>query len=301
MDATSPDWRYGGDYVLTVNGVKDTKGNVIAPDSQVPVSWLRTTNLIEASHSWRFHNSAIFDPGVVGTNWYACDFIESFWWADGSGCFYFGPFENISFCGMTIPVTPTGFQPEPALFRTWVNWPTNLPTADVVLQARFVVDDGAVFYLNGVEIARYNMPGGPINETTKATAIIATPNCVTNIQWPVTAVTDLVAGSNCLAVGVFQAANAGDADIVFCLELDVRYRMTPALAPDSAPALTETALGPNQLRLSWTGHGYALESATNLSLGAASYPFGPWQEVTNMSNPYTNSPNELQRYYRLKK
>jgi hypothetical protein len=72
--------------------------------------------------------------------------------------------------------------------------------------------------------------------------------------------------------------------------------------PDSPhPALDIALVGANSLRLSWGGQGYALESATNLSLGSASYPLGPWQEVTNMSNPYTNLLDEPQRYYRLKK
>jgi hypothetical protein len=168
----------------------------------------------------------------------------------------------------------------------------------VVLRPRFVVDDGAVFYLNGVEIARYNMPAGPVSETTRAATIIATPLCFTNVTWTVT---NLASGSNCLAVGVFQAANATDADVAFCFELDARYPVTPALALEPAPALTATLLGADQLRLSWAGHGYALESATNLNLGTASYPFGPWQPVPNMSNPYTIGLDEMQRFFRLKK
>jgi hypothetical protein len=296
VDASDPDWIPGGDYVLAISNVTDTRGNVIAPDSRVAVSWLQTTNVIH--DAWRFHNSWIFDPYPIATNWYACDFIEGSWWADGHGCFYFGPSQEITFCGETVWVTPTGFQPEPVLFRTSFDWPTSLPTTDVVLRPRFVVDDGAVFYLNGVEIARYNMPGGPISETTRAATIIATPLCFTNVAWTVT---NLVSGSNCLAVGVFQAANATDADVTFCFELDARYPVTPALALEPAPALTATPQGADQLRLSWTGHGYALESATSLSLGSTSYPVGPWQQVTNMSNPYTNRLDELQRFFRLKK
>ena len=299
MDASDPDWTPGGDYLLTVNNVKDNLGNVIAPDSQIAVSWPQTTPVIEFSHVWCFHNSAIFEPGLADTSWYACDFVQSFWWACGPAPFCGGVFASPPF-GLCFVCQDNqlGFQPEPALFRTWFYWPTNLPTANPVLRPRFAVDDGAVFYLNGVEIYRYNMPGGPIVSTSKAAMIVATPVCVSNVS---VAVTNLVPGSNCLAVAVFQGTGTGDADTVFALELDIRYLLAPGLPPEPAPALAATLLGTNQLRLAWQGHGYALESATNLNLGPASHPLGPWQQVTDMSNPYTNRLDEPRRFFRLKK
>ena len=62
-----------------------------------------------------------------------------------------------------------------------------------------------------------------------------------------------------------------------------------------------TVIDTKTVRFSWTGGGYALESSTNLNLGPASYPLGPWQEVANMSNPYTYILTGPQRFFRLKK
>ena len=67
------------------------------------------------------------------------------------------------------------------------------------------------------------------------------------------------------------------------------------------PTLNITPLEANSVRLSWIGHGYGLEGATNLNLGTASYPLGPWLQVSNLSNPYTNSFSEPARFFRLKK
>jgi hypothetical protein len=291
-----PNWVKDGCYLLTVNNVTDAKTNRIAPDSQIGVSWPQSVPTIHSSQNWRFHDSAFFEPGVADTNWFASDFVESFWWVDGTSCFYFGQ-SGATPCNATV-ATPVGFQPEPTLFRTWFYWPTNLPTADITLRPRFAVDDGAVFFLNGVEIYRHNMPGGALNSNSKASTIVATPVCVTNLSWPVT---NLVAGSNCFAVAVFQANNAIDADTAFCFELEASYLVTPLIASQPEPTLAISPVNMDAVRLWWTGGGYALESTTNLTDNSASYPVGPWQQVPRMSNPYTNFLEEPQRFFRLKK
>jgi hypothetical protein len=68
-----------------------------------------------------------------------------------------------------------------------------------------MIDDGAVFYLNGVEVYRQNMPLGPVNYGTAASGAIAVPA-------PGTAVTLTIPqgllrqGANVLEVEVHQAA-----------------------------------------------------------------------------------------------
>jgi hypothetical protein len=289
-------WVIGGCYYLTVNNITDASTNRIAPDSQIGVSWLHSTPVMDSTQRWRFHDSAFFEPGVADTNWFASDFVESFWWVDGTSCFYFGQ-SGATLCNGTA-VTPVAYQPEPTLFRTWFDWPTNLPTANTTLRPRFAADDGAVFYLNGVEIYRHNMPEGALNSNSKASTIVATAFCVTNLSWPVT---NLLAGSNCFAAAVFQANNAIDADTAFCFELNASYLQTPLIASQPEPTLAISPVNMDAVRLWWTGGGYALESTTNLTDNSASYPVGPWQEVPRMSNPYTNFLEEPQRFFRLKK
>ena len=87
-----------------------------------------------------------------------------------------------------------------------------------------VIDDGAVFYLNGVEVLRENMPAGNVTyamfaSSTVGTAAYTGPYAISP--------TNLVAGTNTLAVEVHQAAS-GDPDVVFGVELRARVQATPA-------------------------------------------------------------------------
>ncbi|MEZ5303280.1 MAG: lamin tail domain-containing protein [Verrucomicrobiales bacterium] len=69
------------------------------------------------------------------------------------------------------------------------------------LTLSMLVDDGAVFYLNGTEVARFNMPDGPVDAGTAALADV--PNAtVRAVALPGAA---LVAGTNTLSVSVHQA------------------------------------------------------------------------------------------------
>jgi hypothetical protein len=293
VDEADPDWLYGGDYLLTVNGVKDTSGNVIAPASQIAVSWPVTTNVSLADNIWSFHTSAIFEPDIYDQPWQSSNYVEGSWWGQGQGLFYGGPILLTPCVGAFR--TPTGFQPEPSLFRTTFLWPTNWPTS-IQLHVTTIFNDGLALYLNGTEVFRTNTMPGPISALTRSPSIATF--CSTNL---VITVTNLLRGTNWLAAAVAQSSTL-DGDSIFGLE---NIRATAAFGrslPESPPpTLNIQQLGANSVRLSWTGGGYTLESATNLSLGAASYPSGPWREATNMSNPYTNLLNEPQRFFRLNK
>ncbi len=73
---------------------------------------------------------------------------------------------------------------------------------------QYVVDDGAVFYLNGVELTRYNVPSNA-TATTPATADVAFPMYSSYVQVPPQL---LQTGENILAVELHQATGgAGDA------------------------------------------------------------------------------------------
>jgi len=297
MDATDPDWTPGGDYFLTVNNVTDIRGNVIAPDSQVPVAWGQTTSLVAYDAVWDFHTSAIFEPEVFGEDWFACDYTPSSWWAQGQGIFLGGVLANISCLPPGTSWTPTGYQPEPALYRTTFLWPAHWPSSGT-LRITAAIDDALVLYLDGREIYRTNAgtAGSMVGLATKAAGTLSV--CLANLA---IASTNLQPGAHCLAAAVLQADTPFEADSAFALRMDGLAYLSPALPEQPPPVLSLTLLGANSARLSWTGGGYALESATNLNLGSASYPLGPWQQVTNMSNPYTNNLSDPARFFRLKK
>ncbi|MFT5522638.1 MAG: hypothetical protein ACI9HK_000582, partial [Pirellulaceae bacterium] len=76
------------------------------------------------------------------------------------------------------------------------------------LQLTSIVDDGAVFYLNGTEIHRQNMPAGAVGHTTQASGEVAGLKLSPVVVIPGD---DLVVGTNVLAVELHQAAGSTDA------------------------------------------------------------------------------------------
>ena len=83
-----------------------------------------------------------------------------------------------------------------------------------------VVGDGAVFYLNGVEVYRQNLPAGVVSYATAANT-----NANLNYAGPITiSASSLLSGNNVLAVEVHQAAGSPDGP-VFGTELN--YSASP--------------------------------------------------------------------------
>ncbi len=82
-------------------------------------------------------------------------------------------------------------------------------------------DDGVVIYLNGIEIARSNMPDGAIVNTTGATGAVGGADEQTyydGIVGPTVTMNALQSGTNILAVEVHQD-NTGSSDTQFDMEL----------------------------------------------------------------------------------
>ena len=102
-------------------------------------------------------------------------------------------------------------------FRTHFTFTNN--SGGVALTFSNIVDDGAVYYLNGVEISRFSMTNAltPVVYATLATGHEATAFEVFTLSGPVVE-TNLVDGDNVLAVEVHQTT-AGSSDIVFGLAL----------------------------------------------------------------------------------
>ena len=98
-----------------------------------------------------------------------------------------------------------------------------------VLKLDHTLADGAVFYLNGQEISRTNLPAGTPNHATAALSDIALPTASGLLTVPSAA---LVNGANVLAVSV----HTGAADNTAYFTASLRAEETPA-DPDLPPAL----------------------------------------------------------------
>ncbi|HUF62040.1 MAG TPA: lamin tail domain-containing protein [Verrucomicrobiales bacterium] len=82
---------------------------------------------------------------------------------------------------------------------------------------RHLIDDGAVFYLNGEEVLRYNMPDGEVGPDTAAQSRI--DNAVWS-DWITVAPEFLAPGTNRLSVELHQTSILSE-DAVFALQLEV--------------------------------------------------------------------------------
>jgi hypothetical protein len=79
-----------------------------------------------------------------------------------------------------------------------------------------VIDDGAVFYINGTEVLRLGMPAGTIQHTTRANRSVGSANYEGRF---IISTEHLLQGENVIAVEVHQASS-DSSDIVFGLQLD---------------------------------------------------------------------------------
>jgi hypothetical protein len=162
-------------------------------------------------------------------------------------------------------------------FRTHFTWSGSL--AGVSLRLRHVIDDGAICYLNGVEVNRTdNMPTGPVDYLT--VALIDHENAW---QGPYSiSPTNLVVGDNVFAVEVHQNAGSSS-DVVFGAEL-----IAVLLAP---PNFTSVRLDGGGLSLEWSGTG---------TLQQAGVVTGPYTNAPSQTNPQTIPATGPAMFYRLK-
>jgi hypothetical protein len=157
--------------------------------------------LIPRGSVWKYYYN-----GVVPTNWIQNSFDDRNW---PSGRAQIGWGEGDE---QTVPIDDPGFDPT-LYFRKLFTLPTE-PVSRLTL--RIVADDGAVVYLNGIEVWRRNMPAGTPNFLTRATANVETnENVFAQFALPIYW---LRPGTNCIAVELHQHASGGH-DASFDLEL----------------------------------------------------------------------------------
>jgi len=267
-----------GIYILTVNNVQDNspQRNEIKPNSQVLISLVRTVVPIDGL--WRWDESG----GDLGTEWREPDYDDRDW-ATGRSLFYFEYDILNNICG-GAKNTAVSFGITTYYFRTRFQFDPS--TGKGSLRLRHVTDDGAIFYLNGMEVHRFNMPSGPITSFTHASTRVGNAGCISAIPTPV--VTNLVSGENVLAVEVHQSSDSFEPDIVFGAEVTVAFQ--PAL-----PELFNLSLRP----AGTNGYSVLEWSPAGILLQSASKPEGPWVDAP-VSSPYLVQPTNAAVFYRLR-
>src|SRR5690606_981959 len=186
-----------GPAQITVNG-DPWDGQPISADDQLRLeaTQIRSTDtLLAASQNLWFYNDLGID---LGTAWRARNYDHSTWKK--------GFAELGSGDGDEAGVISFGSDPDHK-HRTYysrIQFLVRDPSIYKTLSLRLKRDDGAVVYTNGVEVARYNMPNGPITYQTPALAVVGGQDESQFVEFQFDA-SMLLAGPNILAVEVHQA------------------------------------------------------------------------------------------------
>jgi hypothetical protein len=179
-----------------------------------------TRPLLALDSRWRFQEEGT----DLGDAWRTFQYDDSSAaWQSGNGLFYAGVF--------TLPGpinTPLRVARPPQrtyYFRTPFTYSGVVSGAS--LELHHVIDDGAIVYLNGVELYRFNMPDGPATYDAYARSTIGTPALFGPIILPATA---LQRGVNMLAVEVHQSSPES-LDLALGLALDATLTVTNQIIP----------------------------------------------------------------------
>ncbi|HKG98586.1 MAG TPA: metallophosphoesterase family protein, partial [Pyrinomonadaceae bacterium] len=172
-----------------------------------PAACAADTTLVPTGATWRY-----LDNGSdQGTAWRAASFNDSTW---GSGPAQLG-------YGDGDEATTLGFGPDAnnKFITSYFRRSFSVTNAALfnALTLRLMRDDGAVVYLNGVEVWRTNMPAGTVGFLTPASVAIAGADESTFVQTTISPAL-LVTGTNVLAVELHQSGGAST-DISFDLQL----------------------------------------------------------------------------------
>ena len=183
---------------------------------------LLPVGLVPPDQVWRYDDSS----ADLGTNWFNPAYDDTRW-SNGPAVLGFPLSEPLPppyTVSTVLRKSVQGVQTLTYYFRTPVFVPRVL--VGMTLTASNLIDDGAVFYLNGLEVGRIGMTNGPINALTPASRTVGYPS---DQGWESLTVAGepLVPGTNLLAVEVHQAY-ATSSDVILESVWQLNY---PAPAP----------------------------------------------------------------------
>jgi len=263
----------GVNYSIRVLDVVDASSanNQISPNPTLaPIR--ATVQLIgfDVDNEWKYD---INNGDRTGTGWELPGFDDSAWPSGPAGLGL-----DVSANGVPIRTTlPYAANGVVTYYRRHFTLPST--TNGVVLTLRDVVEDGAVYYLNGKEVFRNRMPSGAVTFATLATGA---PD-PTPITGPFNlSITNLLPGDNVLAVEVHQSS-ATSTDVELAVELAAQIGtflsgppvintqpQSRAVNEGQSVSFTVGAEGALPLHFQWRKDGGDLEDQTNATYAIAS-------------------------------
>ncbi len=173
-----------------------------------------TLPLLPYHSTWRYNASG----ANLGSSWANSNHPVGGAWQSGPGIHAYSP------NSLPVPIgtpLPDPLTRDPGVITYYFETEFTLTASDAAnleaLRWNHLIDDGAVFYLNGVEIYRHNMPAGAVTASTVATSGVGTAGVAGPINVNIPPGT-AGAGSNRISVQVHQTS-INSSDLVFGLEL----------------------------------------------------------------------------------
>lgn len=266
-------------------------------DGQLYVQECQFTTLSTAPHL-AFDITSVWTyttNNVSNDSWTKPSYSDANWLGSGPGLLYVE--NNSAVSPRNTPMRPTYGQPIPRTYYFRRHFNLDASPAGASLTFSNYVDDGAVFYLNGVEIQRLRMPAAPttIANSTAATGTACTGTvqegdaasiCPDVFNVNGTAAASLVQGDNVLAVEVHNYGSGVDLVFGCALYLNLPVKEIPTLH-----FLMEDRVA----TLYWNGAGLTLQQTSDLG------PDARWEDVPGpiTLGPFTTA-GPSTRFYRLR-
>jgi hypothetical protein len=283
------------DYTVTLSGITDLAEtpNAIPANSQVLPRFQVMLLDVAEDKLWKYDDAGLGH----GPEWRGVAFNDSAW-KEGPALFLATTATNLPTVGEPIrtvmeTATAEGVRIYTYYFRSTFTVPEFL--AGVPLRIRPIVDDGAVFYVDGAEVFRLGMPAAPA-EITYTTGATRTQGTAQLYEGPYTTEALLNPGQRVIAVEVHQVLPSGapggpptSSDVAFAVQLYAEVASFEGVTP--GPEITATRSG-NNIVLSWNVPGFTLQQTSSLTQPIQ------WTDVPGTS-PVTVPTDGGQRYFRL--
>ena len=247
----------------------------VAPDAEglfydfaeTPPKATSSTTIVSLTDAvWRYN-----DAGAdLGTDWRAIEYDDTqAGWSSGAALFGFGVADGVYPNAVQSSMTPGSTTYYLRVPFTW-----DFDSLGIAFAGDGYLSDGAVFYLNGVEVRRVRMPAGQVEFSMPATGGPAVAGEAETLALPSAA---LVVGANVLAVELHQAA-ATPGELAFGLNLLATDSLPPAIEDAAQPAdrsivegestsfTAGNVFGTTPLAYQWFKDDVAIDGATNAIL-----------------------------------
>ncbi len=195
----------GGDQIAFFTQPTPGAGNPVVPGTVPPL--VSPLIPLDGTFQWKYN-----DTGTdLGTAWRSPSYNDASW---SSGPGMLGSSRGVSISEPLRTSLSSASGKSAFYFRCRFNYDTNLEVSTI--QLSHLIDDGAVFYLNGVEVYRYNMPSGTISYSTPSANNILDATFEGPVEIPLN---DFQPGENVMAVEVHNS-NTGSPDMYLAVKLD---------------------------------------------------------------------------------